>query len=58
MAANIWLNLPASSDLLFGIESDDIWARPMRPLALIQRIMLPMQAQPRQRAAPPNHHST
>ena len=32
--------------------------RPMRPLALIQRIMLPMQAPPRQRAAPPNHHST
>ncbi len=24
MAANVWLNLPASSDLLFGIESDDI----------------------------------
>jgi putative transcriptional regulator len=26
MAANIWLNLPASSNLLFGIESDNIWA--------------------------------
>ena len=27
MAANIWLNLPASSDLLFSIESDDVWAK-------------------------------
>ena len=25
--ANIWLNLPANSDLLFGIESDDVWAK-------------------------------
>jgi len=25
MAANVWLNLPASSHLLFGINSDDMW---------------------------------
>jgi putative AlgH/UPF0301 family transcriptional regulator len=25
MAANVWLNLPASSNLLFVVESDDIW---------------------------------
>ena len=25
MTANVWLNLPASSDLLFGVESDYIW---------------------------------
>ena len=27
IAANIWLSLPASSDLLFGIKSDVVWAK-------------------------------
>ena len=34
MAANIWLNLPASSDLLFGIESSDIWAKAYTALGI------------------------
>jgi len=34
MAANIWLNLPASNDLLFGIESDDIWAKAYATLGI------------------------
>ena len=25
LSANVWLNLPASSDLLFGVETDQLW---------------------------------
>ena len=25
LAANVWLNLPASSNLLFGVETDQLW---------------------------------